>query len=363
VGERGVARDEDLVRVQVAVSGPPDGGGVVRLRLLGGALIDSVSLVSLHRSVGIGSENRGLRSGVEEATEGGTMRTCPALVMFSVLSLAAGACTSGPSAAPAGKSLPSAGSTADPAVLTAGGDRVVDRGGEKYTAQLEGSATVVRRYGRVGDGVGRLSLRGRWAMPRVVPHAATGLTPDGQTLALEGVTRGGTSRLALVHTSLTEQPRIVALTGNFTFDAWSPDGAVLYLVEHRPPLGSGHYVVRAYDVGQGKLRDGVVVDKRNIGEQMAGHPVARATTPDGVVVATLYLPTRSTAAVGDAGKEQSPFVHLLYTDQAQALCVDLPTAAGQGWSMKYTGGRLLITEPDERTTYTLDPQTGSLNSA
>ena len=286
------------------------------------------------------------------------------MVMFGVLSLAAGACTSGPSAAPAGKSPPSAGSTADPAVLTACGDRVVDRGGEIYTARLEGAATVVRRYGRVGDAAGRLSMRGRWSLPRVVPDGpVTGLTRDGRTLALEGGTRGGTSRFALVHSSLTEEPRIIALTGNFTFDAWSPDGAVLYLVEHRPPLGSGHYVVRAYDVGQGKLRDGVVVDKRNIGEQMAGHPVARATTPDGVVVATLYLPTRSTAAVGAAGKEHSPFVHLLYTDQAQALCVDLPTAAGQAWSMEYTGGRLLITATDEGTSYTLDPQTGSLNSA
>jgi hypothetical protein len=293
------------------------------------------------------------------------MRTCAALVMFGVLSISAGACTSGPSAAPPGKALPSAGSTADPAVLTAGVDRVVDRDGEIYTTRLEGAATVVRRYGRAADAaVGRLSMRGRWALPRVVPNgAANGLTPDGQTLALEGGTRGGTSRFALVHTSLTEAPRPVAVAGDFTFDAWAPDGSVLYLVEHRPPLGSGHYVVRAYDVRQGTLRDGAVVDKRNIGEQMAGHPVARATTPDGAVVATLYLPTRSTAAAGAADRERSPFVHLLNTDQEWALCVDLPRATGQAWSIEYTGGRLLITEPDGGTAYTVDPQTGTLNSA
>jgi hypothetical protein len=293
------------------------------------------------------------------------MRTCAALVMFSVLSLTAGACTSGPSGAAPEKSHPRVTSAADPAVLTAGRDRVVDRDGAIYTARLVGAGTVLRRYGRVGDsGVGRLSLRGRWALPRVVPDApATGLTPDGRLLALEGGTRGGTSRFALVDTSLSEAPLTVALAGNFNFDAWSPDGTVLYLVEHRPPRGSGHYVVRAYDVADRTLRASVVVDKRNIDEQMAGHPVARAATPDGAVVATLYLPTHSTAAVDDADQEHGPFVHLLYTEQARALCVDLPRATAKEWSMQYTGGRLLISDADEGTGYSLDPQTGTLSSA
>jgi hypothetical protein len=275
--------------------------------------------------------------------------------MFAVLSLTAGACSSGTSASPAGPS-------ADPAVLTAGTDKVVDPDGHILTVRPEGAATVVRRYGRSGQAAGQLSLPGRWILPRVVATGPVeGLAPDGRALVLEGGTTAGASRFALVPSSLSQKPRTITLAGDFTFDAWSPDATILYLVEHRPPRGSGHYVVRAYDIGRTSLRDGAVVDKRNIDEDMAGHPEARAMTPGGAIVATLYLPARG--AVELAHEEHGPFVHLLYTDQAQALCVDLPKAVGHNWSLKYARGELLITKPDNRDAFVIDPQTGVLSTA
>jgi hypothetical protein len=248
-------------------------------------------------------------------------------------------------------------------VLIAGTDKLVDHDGRTFTVRPHGAATVVRRYAGSGSAAaGQLSLPGRWILPRVVATGPVeGLAPDGQTLVLEGGTRAGASRFALVSSSLGEQPRTITLAGDFTFDAWSPDATILYLVEHRPPRGSGHYVVRAYDIGRATLRDGAVVDKRNIDEDMAGHPEARAMTPGGAIVATLYLPARG--AVGLAHEEHGPFVHLLYTDQGQALCVDLPKAVGHNWSLKYAGGELLITTPNNRDAFVIDLQTGVLSAA
>src|SRR4029077_6581286 len=102
----------------------------------------------------------------------------------------------------------------------------------------------------------------------------------------------------------------IELRGAFEFDALSPRGAVLYVVEHLDGQ-TGRYQVRAVDVATGLLRDQVIADKRNIDEAMAGWPIAQLRRPDGVVL-TLYR-----------GLEH-PFVHALNTAEAWAVCLDLP---------------------------------------
>ncbi len=152
------------------------------------------------------------------------------------------------------------------------------------------------------------------------------------------------------------QPRVVELEGDFSFDAWSPRGDVLYLIEHRLPAGSGHYVVRAYDVAAGKLRPAPVADKRTLGEEMAGRPIARASNPDGRIVATLYRPH---GAAGDHG----PFIHLLFTDQASALCVDLPWQVGDRWQLGFADGRLRVFDRAGRAAYVVNTVNGRLSAA
>lgn len=200
--------------------------------------------------------------------------------------------------------------------------------------------------GLAGDGAGRvLRLDGRFALPVVVDGGTEGLSHDGSTLVLQGPRSEANTRFAVLDGRLAAPARFVDLKGDFSYDAISPDGSVLYLIEHLPPEGSDHYAVRALDVAAGRLRDGVIVDKRTPGEAMTGRPLARATSPDGAVVATLYL-----RASGE------PFVHLLEAVDGWALCADLPHGAGPGWRLAFTNGRFVVTDPRGSSRFAVDPQ-------
>jgi len=70
------------------------------------------------------------------------------------------------------------------------------------------------------------------------------------------------------------------------------------------------------DLGEGPTLARAVVDKRELGEQMRGYPVARTTSARGEWVYTLY--TRSPGG----GR---PFVHALNAAARTAFCIDLPS--------------------------------------
>ncbi|HEY8631630.1 MAG TPA: hypothetical protein VIL50_00655, partial [Candidatus Limnocylindrales bacterium] len=135
---------------------------------------------------------------------------------------------------------------------------------------------------------------------------------------------------------------VIELRGHFEFDALSPDGNILYVVEHLDGQ-TGSYQVRAVDVATGKLRDGAIADKRNIGEAMAGWPVGQVRRTDGVVL-TVYR-----------GPEH-PFIHALNTIDAWAVCIDLPatgasdTAAAADWG--------LAADPAGRSVYAINATLG-----
>jgi hypothetical protein len=107
----------------------------------------------------------------------------------------------------------------------------------------------------------------------------------------------------------------VELAGAFEYDTLSPDGSILYVVEHLAGPPDGHYQVRAVDSATGTLRAGVVADKSGGNEAMAGWPIAQQRQRDGMVF-TLYH-----------GAEH-PFIHALSSIDSWALCIDLPATAG-----------------------------------
>ena len=123
---------------------------------------------------------------------------------------------------------------------------------------------------------------------------------------------------------------IIELDGAFDFDALSPDGSILYVAEQIPGSLVGRYQVRAVDTANGRLRDAVIVDKRNLDEQMAGYPIDQERRDDGMVL-TLYR-----------GADY-PFVHALSSTEAWAVCIDLPTRgfddteAASDWGLATVG--------------------------
>lgn len=161
-------------------------------------------------------------------------------------------------------------------------------------------------------------LSGIWALPAVtIDGDPGGLSADGQTLVLMRPTYrvAGDSKFRVLDAGSLRPRNEVTLKGRFLFDAISPDGRLLYLVEYPDPGNFVEYRVRAYDIAAGELRPGSIVDPDEAGEPMTGEPYARAMSPDGRWAYTLY------------GGEET-FVHALDTREAEAVCIDLPQYSG-----------------------------------
>ncbi|MEO8437669.1 MAG: hypothetical protein ABI562_04360 [Chloroflexota bacterium] len=215
--------------------------------------------------------------------------------------------------------------------------------GRLVTASVNGSTTIVRDLTvQPGFGGASQTLAGSWRLPTLgAEPMPVGISGDGRTIVLveaKGAASSGTSptsRFAVLRRTFDAKPRMVELAGSFEYDALAPDGSVLYVVEHLPGPPDGHYQVRAIDTATGVLRDGVVVDKAQSDEAMAGWPIGQVRRPDGMVF-TLYH-----------GAEH-PFIHALSSIDAWALCIDLPSTgaddagAAMDWGLAVTRRDALI---------------------
>jgi DNA-binding beta-propeller fold protein YncE len=188
-----------------------------------------------------------------------------------------------------------------------------------YSSHSSGASTIVRAIDPLGGSVHReISVKGAWQLPTIgLARLPGGLSADGQTLVLEAATAdrpgtAATTRLAIVATEGKRAPRVITLPGRLTFDALSPDGTLLYVIEH---LTRSDYLVRQVDVRTGQLAAGAILDKRNVDERMAGYAATQLPGTDGWVY-TVYR------------GEHGDFIHALDTERGVALCIDLPGTEG-----------------------------------
>jgi DNA-binding beta-propeller fold protein YncE len=207
--------------------------------------------------------------------------------------------------------------------VDAGGTGVVARsGGARYvTMPANGNTVVARVNPHSGRILASRLLRGTFTIPAVAyDGSAGGLSADGRTLVLiqprVSFPRAQTA-LVVIDARRLRPLRIVRLHGDFSFDAISPRGSLVYLIEYISPNDPTSYRVRAYNLGSDRLLAQPVVDPREPGEKMGGSPLTRATSPDGRWAYTLY---------DGAGK--TPFVHALDTSTRSAHCIDLDALAG-----------------------------------
>lgn len=190
------------------------------------------------------------------------------------------------------------------------------------------STMVVAISMRGGRVLRSRAVRGFYGVPLIAYDGTTsGLSGDGRTLVLATYgplpgDSGTTSFLALRAKNLKPYRRI-ELRGSWSFDALSPDGTRLYLVEHISAGPSPKYRVRAYDLAAGRLLPNAVIDRLVSKAIMGGQPVTRATTPGGRWAYTLY-----------ARAKGKPFVHALDTARRQAFCIDLPLKLGEQEQMR-----------------------------
>jgi hypothetical protein len=239
-------------------------------------------------------------------TEGGIVRRAAWLSIAALTLLLA------PSAAASGPSLPA---------IDGGAGVEAMSGGVQYVTLAAGSATrLVVRANRGRDLLLRsANVPGAWGIPMVTFNGGTGgLSPDGHMLVLsDNVRPNGAprtrSRFAVIRTKTLELTGTVSLRGDFSFDALSPQGGTLFLIQHVSRTDLTKYQVRAYDLRAGRLLPRVIADKRQEGWIMNGYPVSRATTANGRWVYTLYRQD-----------DNYPFIHALDTVSRTAVCIGLP---------------------------------------
>ena len=226
-----------------------------------------------------------------------------------------------------------------PVAGVADGGSGVTWGSLRYVALAPPGGTAVAQIDRADGTVnGYASLRGSWGIPQVAFDGSTaGVSHGGEVLVLGRSPMTLAARhtqFALVNPVKMRLTRIVTLPGAFFFDALSPDGGTMYLIQLTSPRNVLRYAVRAYDLGRDRLLPGAVVDKTEPDERMAGTPMARATSSDGVWAYTLY-----------AKPTGRFFIHALNTQAGVARCVELPPLSTQDIPrLSRGGGRLEVLE-------------------
>jgi hypothetical protein len=184
------------------------------------------------------------------------------------------------------------------------------------------------------------TLPGMWGTPTVAIDGTTGgVSGDRRTLILQKVTYvypAPVTHFAVLRARTLKLQRVITLHGDFSFDAISPDGRTLYLIQHPRPGGVA-YKVRAYDIPAGRLLKRAITDPTRWGPIMHGVAMARVASADGSRDYTLY----------DKGGGRM-FIHALDTVHGKALCIDLPRVA-QGTTVG-----LALSQDDRVLTVTRD---------
>jgi hypothetical protein len=256
--------------------------------------------------------------------EGGTVRS--SLVVLAVVVAAAGAVVAGARAD---------GSPYAPGLVYGASGVRAPNGSLRYVTLSTPRSTIVAairvRSGRV---LRSRILRGFYGIPLVAfDNSAAGLSGDGRTLVVASYgpypgTAGSTSFVAL-STKTLKTVRKLTLRGSWAFDAISPDGHRLFLIEYLSVENRLHYRVRSLDLGTGTLDPDPIADRREEEVLMRGQPVTRKTGLDGRWAYTLY-----------ARAGEPPFVHALDTQEREAYCIDLPLRLRQ---LEQMGLRLRVT--------------------
>lgn len=230
-------------------------------------------------------------------------------------------------------------------------------GAVRYVTVNVGNQTVVEAIARRGGSIVRQQAwPGTWTIPAVAyDRSAGGLSADRRTLVLieprTSFPRKET-RLLVVRALKLGSAELLDLHGDFSFDAVSPDGGRIFLIQYTSPIDPTRYLVRAYDVRVHRLLPKPIVDPRDASEQMRGNPLSRVTSPDGAIAYTLY----------DGGGH--PFVHALDTARSTARCIDVDGIPRRTnlWQLRLRlgGGGRVLTVDRGRTRYAaLDTQTWS----
>jgi hypothetical protein len=236
--------------------------------------------------------------------------------------------------------------------------------GPRYATVPAGKDTQLLRIDQDGGEVtGTRAINGDFTIPLVaLDGTSAGLSADGTTLALiaprtdfRRFPREETSFLIVdvEQTGRLRPGEPLTLRGDFSFDALSPNGRTMYLVEYTSS-DYNDYVVREYDLTRGQLLEDPVQFSHEVAPgEMRGLPMARATSPDGRWAYTLYN--------GGGRARDEAFVHILDTVDGISHCIELPDISGrEAWNLQLelpAGGGALNLQRGGRVLASMDTET------
>lgn len=211
-----------------------------------------------------------------------------------------------------------------PLLVSQGGAGVASRDGAfHYVAVPNGTSGTLLEKIEVAHGqvYWWMRLPGSWGTPAIGNGALTGqgLSRDGRTLVLASLSGpfASVSKFLVIDPRRMKIRRTIALKGSFSFDALSPGGSRIYLIQYTRIASNdlSHYIVRGFDLRTNRLLPGKIADRSEHEETMAGYAQTRTTSADGRWVYTLYQKPSG-----------EPFVHALDTVGSAAYCIDLPSS-------------------------------------
>lgn len=223
------------------------------------------------------------------------------------------------------------------------------------TSKSAGGTRLVAAKAHGGAVVRSTTIGGEFGIPTMITNdLPLGMFRDGHAFVLQsvGITPSTSFRIVSTHT-LGVLDRIT-LKGSWAFDALSPNGATMYLIEHTSENDFQHYVVRAYDLRTHELRPGRIADKTQKSWTMQGYPDARVETTSGRWVYTLYT-----------NPDGVPFVHALDTVAGVAHCVGFAFSGDQNrllsFSLRLDAGKLLVVDRAGKVYRSIDRQTWAVS--
>jgi len=217
-----------------------------------------------------------------------------------------------------------------------------------YVTQPTDDGTALARVDTTGQDVVRTNMiGGGYSIPTVaIDESTSGLSADGSTLVLTRPLVGlwqGRTRFEILSGKTLRPQTTITVPGAYSFDAISPNGDRLYLIEYTSARDPSRYQVRSYDVSSGRLLHTPIIDPDEKGEPMTGKPMTRTTSASGRWAYALY-----------GGSEEGPFVHALDTMKGEAVCVDLASLVPPDGlrratlSMSPDGGQLSVVARDDQ---------------
>ena len=226
-------------------------------------------------------------------------------------------------------------------------------GNVRYMTVQAGASTVVQALSKDLRVLRHMTLKGMWGFPLVAyDQTVEGLLRGGRTLVLaqniytsDGQLRK-TTTFKLVDVKKMKVSSSIELQGAFTFDAVSPTGRYVYLIEYFSPEDQALYRVRVYDLRQNKLLAKIVADRKSWETGMQGMPISR-TWKQGWAY-TLY------------GGNARPFIHALNTRGVEAVCINMPwtTSPQRIFDFRLRSdkdGNLVVRGPNGRALAVIDP--------